>query len=131
MVKDKQYTVSKDSGGKSLKGEKYFKVHLPKGIPSCNFWSVIVYDSRTQLMIHTDQSWPSVYSRQKGLMVSEDGSVDICFGPADKSGGGSNFIKTAPGKSWFLIMRLYDLSEPVGDNAWKPDEIEELIKDPE
>jgi hypothetical protein len=131
MVKDKLYTVSKDSGGKSFKGGKYYKVHLPKGIPSCNFWSVIVYDSRTQLMIHTDQSWPSVYSKKKGLIVNKEGSVDIYFGPADKSDGGSNFIKTVPGKSWFLIMRIYDLSVPIDENEWKPGEVEEVIKDPE
>ena len=131
MVKDKQYTVSKDSGGKSLKGEKYYKVLLPKSIPSCNFWSVIVYDSRTKLMIHTDQSWPSVYIRQKGLIVNKDGSVDIWFGPGNMAGGLRNFIKTIPGKSWFMIMRLYDLSEPVDDNEWKPGGIEEVNNDPE
>lgn len=126
MGEEKHYTVSVDSGGKSLKGERYYKMHLPKGILPCNFWSVIIYDSQTRLMIHTDQSWPSVYSSQKGLLVNKDGSVDIWFGPTDQSGEGSNFIKTAPGRSWFMIMRLYDLAEPGNDNGWKPDEIREL-----
>jgi hypothetical protein len=128
---EKQYTASADSDDKSLKGERFYKVHLPPVIPSCKFWSVIVYDSRTQFMIHTDQPWPSVYSRKKGLMVNKDGSVDIFFGPADRSGGRSNFIKTAPGKSWFMIMRLYDLSEPVDENGWKPGGIEEVNNDQE
>jgi hypothetical protein len=47
------------------------------------------------------------------------------------AGGLRNFIKTIPGKSWFMIMRLYDLSEPVDDNEWKPGGIEEVNNDPE
>ena len=127
MGEEKQYTVSVDSGGKSLQGERNYKVHLPRGIPSCNFWSVIVYDTLTQLMIHTDQPWPSVYSSSKRLIINSDGSVDIWFGPGNKAGGKRNFIKTIPGKSWFTIMRLYDLSEP-GNNGWKPEEIKEVDK---
>lgn len=129
MGGDRQYIVSSDSGGKSLKGERYYKMHLPNGIPSCHFWSVIIYDSHTRLMIQTDQPWPSVYSSQKGLIVNKEGSVDISFGPADQQGEASNFIKTAPGKNWFMIMRLYNLSEPVNENMWKPDEIREVVKD--
>lgn len=105
-------------------------MHLPRIIPSCKFWSVILYEKLTGMIILTDQPWPSVHSNCKGLDVNTDGSVDIWFGPVNNAGEKQNFIKTNPGKNWLMIMRLYDLTKPVEDNEWKPGGIEEVIIDP-
>ncbi|MDZ7635174.1 MAG: DUF1214 domain-containing protein [Bacteroidales bacterium] len=72
---------SADVNGSSLEGGRHYKLHLPSGLPVCSFWSVIVYDNETRLIIHTDQLWPSVHSNSKRLKVSSDGSVNVLFGP--------------------------------------------------
>lgn len=130
MVNDREFRIKADSKGKSLSGEKFYMLRLLTLIPGCNFWSLIIYDSQTQLIIHTDQSWPSVYSTQKVLEVNPDGSVDIFFGPVNTNVMKCNFLKTIPGKEWFVILRLYDLAEPV-NSEWKPEEIREVDNDSE
>ena len=119
-----EHIVTKDSVGNILTGEKYYKIHLPKDIPASNFWSVIVYDNETHLMIHTDQSWPSVYSSGKKLLVNNDGSVNIWFGPKALPGKENNWIQTIPGKGWKMILRLYEPLEAWVNGTWKPGEIE-------
>lgn len=120
------YSVSYDASGKPLEGGKNYRLHLPPDIPASKFWSVIVYDNQTRLMIHTDQSWPSVYSSSKKLLVNQDGSVDVWFGPKAPLGEENNWIKTIPGKQWNIILRLYDPLESWVDGRWKPGEIEEI-----
>ena len=90
--------ISTDSTGKKLSGSKIYKLNLPAGIPASEFWSVIVYDSETHLIIKTDQPWPSVHSNCRHLIVNTDGTVDILFGPDPPAGKETNWIKTIPGK---------------------------------
>lgn len=120
------YTISTDARGKALDGSKEYKLHLPLNIPDCKFWSIIVYDSQTKLIIHTDQPWPSVFSECTKLVINKDDSIDCWFGPKDPVGSKSNWVKTIPGKGWFLILRLYGIKEPDSEISWKPGEIEEI-----
>ena len=46
------------------------------------------------------------------------------FGPKAPQGKENNWIETVPGKSWFVILRLYGPLEPWFDKTWKPGEIE-------
>jgi len=119
-----QYEQICDSSGKSMSGEKNYRLHLPEDMPSCNFWSVIVYDTGTGLIIKTDQSWPSVYSSCKKLLINRDGSVDVWFGPTAPAGKEGNWIKTIPGKEWNMILRIYEPSGDVLNTTWRPGEIE-------
>lgn len=121
-----EHIVTKDADGNTLTGEKNYQLQLPPGISACKFWSVIVYDNQTGLMIKTDQSWPSVYSSCKKLQVNQDGSVDIWFGPASPEEKEHNWIKTIPGKEWNIILRLYEPMETWVDGRWKPGEIKPL-----
>lgn len=100
---------------------------MPPDIPACNFWSVIVYDIETGLMISTDQSWPSVHSNCKKLIVRGDDSIDILFGTKIPDSIEYNRIRTIPGKRWKMILRLYEASVALSDENLKPGEIE-LIK---
>jgi len=126
-VKELQIEISYDSKGNLLEGGKKYKIHLPSGIPASEFWSIIVYDSLSRLMIHTDQTWPSVHSNNKKLISNKDGSVDAWFGPDNIEGKENNLVKTIPGKLWYLILRLYYPPEPWCDKNWVPGEIEELV----
>jgi hypothetical protein len=122
-----QYPVSHDSAGKVLEGQKTYRLHLPAPIPASDSWSIIVYDQSSRLIIHTDQSWPSVFSSNTHLTCNSDGSVDAWFGPDVISGKESNWVKTIPGKQWYMILRLYYPLKAWFDKTWRPGELEELI----
>jgi hypothetical protein len=126
----REFSFTADSKGRPLEGGRCYKLRLTSLMPECNFWSVILYDCQTCLMIHTVQTWPSVFSSQKGLIINGDGSVDIWFGPEERKCEGCNYIDTIPGKKWYIILRLYDLAESA-NNEWKPEEITEVIFDSE
>ena len=90
------------------------------------FWSIILYDKETDLMINTDQSWPSVHSQTSSLIINQDGSVDAFFGQNVQANSGVNSVKTIPGKYWYLILRIYGVKKASNINNWNPDEIIEL-----
>jgi hypothetical protein len=119
-----EHIVTKDSAGNKLTGEKNYRMHMLPDIPANSFWSVIVYCNETRLMIHTDQSWPSVYSTCKKLLINRDSSVDVWFGPKSSPGKENNWIQTIDGKGWYLILRLYEPKETWLDGTWRPGEIE-------
>jgi len=127
MTEEIQITISYDSKGHLLEGGKKYKLRLPPDIPASDFWSVIVYDHFSRLIIHTDQPWPSVFSTDKNLLINNDGSVDVWFGPEYITGKQGNCVKTIPGKQWYMILRLYYPQETWFNNRWRPGEIEELI----
>ena len=122
-----QYIIDHDSKGRLLEGHSKYKLHLPSPIPASVFWSIIVYDQTSHLIIHTDQPWPSVFSSNTHLMSNIDGSVDAWFGPDAIKGMESNWIKTIPGEKWYMILRLYYPLESWFDKKWRPGEIEEII----
>ena len=89
-----------------------------------NFWSAIVYDTKTQSMLHTDHAYPQVSSLDEGLVVNKDGSVDVCFDPKSPAGVEKNWIQTVPGKGWNMLVRLHGPLQPWFDKACKLSEIE-------
>jgi hypothetical protein len=126
--KGAQFAVTyADAQGNQFDGSKNYTLHLPRGIPVLDFWSVILYDYQTRSMLQTDQQYPMVSSQNKELAVNADGSVDVYFGPAVPESKQNNWIQTIPGKGWFTILRLYGPLEPWFDKTWRPGEIE-LIK---
>jgi hypothetical protein len=127
MKEELHYMISYDSKGNPLDGGKNYKFHLPACIPASDYWSIIVYDTLTKLIIKSHQPWPSVFSNNKNLLYNQDGSVDAWFGPKYVKGKEGNWVKTMPGKQWYLILRLYYPLESWFNNNWKPGEIEELI----
>jgi hypothetical protein len=126
MEEELQFIATFDAHGNPLEGGKNYKFYLPPNIPASDFWSVIVYDNQTRLIIHSDQKWPSVFSSCQTLIVNQDGSVEIWFGPKAPVGNNSNWIQTIPGKGWIMILRLYGPLEPWFNKTWRPGEIEEV-----
>lgn len=108
-------------------GAKLYKVHIPADPPAKDFWALTIYDSQTRSQLQTDQKFPSVGSQTQGLKMNEDGSFDIYFGPEPTEGYEKNWLQTIPGKSWFVILRMYGPLEPWINKTWRPGEIE-LVK---
>ena len=117
-----------DSNGAYLDGAKTYKVNIPKDPPSLKFWSMCVYDPQTRSMLQTDQPFPSKQSqRDSDMIVNEDGSIDLYFGPKAPKGKEANWTQTVPGKGFFMVLRLYSPTKPWYEKTWRPGEIE-LIK---
>jgi hypothetical protein len=86
---------------------------------------VVVYDTQTRSMLQTDQRFPSTGSQRAGLVVNDDGSVDLEFGPTPPDGGESaNWVQTMPDKGWSTMLRLYGPLQAFFDGSWRPSEIE-------
>jgi len=119
-------TAFVDAQTQPFDGAKTYRLHLPSDIPAQQFWSVVLYDNQTRSMLQTDQQFPSVGSQKEGIVVNQDGSVDVYFGPQSPSGKENNWIQTIPGKGWNVILRLYGPMQSWFDKTWKPGEIEEL-----
>ncbi len=126
MEQEYQHIFSLDAAGRQLEGAKCYKLQLKHGIPASDFWSVIVYENTTNLIIRNDQLWPSVHSNSKKLVINEDGSVDVWFSPKVPAGKECNWVQTRPGKGWHMILRLYYPLEPLFNKSWEPGEIEEV-----
>lgn len=115
-----------DNKGCPFDGGRSYRLHLPPDIPAKDFWSIVVYDTQTRSMLQTDQEYPSISSQRRGVVVNQDTSVDVYFGPKPPRGAENNWIQTIPGKSWFFVLWLYGPLESWFDKAWQPDDAEEL-----
>lgn len=54
-----------------------------------------------------------------------DGSIDVHFGPTSP-GAGKNWLRTRPGKGYFVILRLYGPTQAFFDRSWKPSDLVKL-----
>ena len=52
------------------------------------------------------------------LLVNEDGSVDLYFGPEAPADKEQNWIPTVPDKAWFPYFRLYSPTQAFLDKTW-------------
>lgn len=75
-------------------------------------------------MLQSNQKFPSLDTNTEGIRTNKDGSLTVYFGPRAPEGFENNWIETVPGKSWFVIIRMYGLLQPWIDQAWRPGELE-------
>src|SRR6478609_2875688 len=110
--------AARDREGQFLDGSKTYKLNVPMPVPVKLFWSATVYDPDTRSEIATDQNRAAIRSRYETLKPSADGSVDLYFGPRAPVGFEGQWIKTIPGKGFFLYFRLYGPEPKAFDNSW-------------
>jgi hypothetical protein len=119
-----------DGDGQTLDGSKHnYTLTFPKGeFPPVNaFWSVTMYDGKTQLLIENPINRYLINSPMlPGLKKNKDRSLTLYI--QNKSPGKdkeSNWLP-APNDTIYLVMRLYwpktePLSVlPAGEGTWKP-----------
>jgi hypothetical protein len=113
-----------DSKHRPLDGARTYRLHLPPNVPAKDNWSVTIYDTQTRSMLQTDQPFAGLNSLSGDVKANTDGSYDIWFAQKAPKGKESNWIQTIPGKSWFIILRIYGPLEPWLNKTWRPSELE-------
>jgi len=119
-----------DSTGEPLDGSKHnYTITFPAGqLPPVNaFWSVTMYDGKTQLLIENPINRYLINSPMlPNMKTNEDGSLTL-YVQKDNPGADkeSNWLP-APNGPIYLVMRLYwPKTEapsilPAGEGTWKP-----------
>ncbi len=113
----------RDKGGEYLDGGKTYKLSVPLPVPNRLFWSVTVYDAETRSQIQTEQAKAALRSLFE-LKDLKGESVDLYFGPDAPAGHEGRWIKTTPGKGWFVYFRIYGPQPAAFDGTWKPGDFE-------
>jgi len=116
----------RDKDGAYLDGGKTYRLSVPQPVPEKLFWSVTVYDSGTRSQIQTDQDKAALRSLVELKDVATSGATDLYFGPGAPAGKEGQWIKTNPGKGWFVYLRLYGPEGPAFDGSWKPGDFEQV-----
>jgi hypothetical protein len=112
-----------DGAGAPLQGQKSYTLSLPPKIPAAIFWSLTLYDATNASGLANGQPFPSLGSRDKPEQ-EHDGSTILYLGPEAPEGKTSNWLRTVPGKDYFVILRLYGPLEAAIDRSWRPGDLE-------
>lgn len=105
--------------GEWLDGGRNYTLHVPADAPAKLFWSATVYDVDTRCLIDNEQQRGDRGSRDPELVLNDDGSVDLYFGPTAPAAGDANWVQTIPGRHWFSYFRFYGPLETYFDRTWK------------
>ena len=115
-----------DHSGAYLDGGKAYKLAVPTPVPGKLFWSVTVYDSESRSQIQTDQKKAALRSLFELKDLDGAKSVELFFGPKAPAGQEGRWIKTIPGKGWFVYFRIYGPEQAAFDDTLKPGDFEEV-----
>lgn len=111
--------------GAYVEGGRTYELTVPLPVPGKLFWSVTVYDNESRSEIITNQGKAALRSLFE-LKDKTGSSVDLYFGPRAPRGQESQWIKTIPGKGWFVYFRIYGPEAPAFDGSWKPGDFERI-----
>ena len=119
-----------DAGGETLDGSKHdYTLTFPAGqLPPVNaFWSVTMYDGKTQLLIENPIGRYLINSPMlPGMKKNPDGSLTLYIQKASPGKAKEANWLPAPNGPIYLVMRLYWPKTtppsvlPAGAGSWKP-----------
>jgi hypothetical protein len=112
----------RDKTGAYLDGGNTYTLTIPQPAPAKLFWSVTVYDASSRCQIQTNQDKSALRSMFEFKDTTSDAVLH--FGPNAPAGNKSQWIKTIPGKGWFVYLRLYGPEKPAFDRTWRPGDFE-------
>ena len=121
-----QYVRSaRDADGDWLDGSNTYRLNVPAAAPVELFWSITLYDFETRSQIQTDTN-NAALSSYDSIKYNDDGSVDLYFGPTAPEGYEHNWIKTIPGRGWWVWFRFYSPTEGFFDKTWQLTDFEKV-----
>ena len=91
---------------------KTFKLKIPAAPPEKDFWAMAIYDNQIRSQLQITEAFPASGSQTKGIKKDSDGSTDVYFESKALKGYEENWLATVPGKSWFVILRIYGALKP-------------------
>jgi hypothetical protein len=116
----------RDATGTYLDGGKTYKLTVPQPVPGKLFWSVTVYDAETRSQVQTDQGKAALRSMFELKDEAGERAAELYFGPKAPAGKEGQWIKTIPGKGWFVYFRVYGPEHAAFDGTWKPGDFDEV-----
>jgi hypothetical protein len=116
----------RDNTGAYLDGGRSYTLTVPQPVPGKLFWSVTVYDAETRSEIATDQGKAALRSLFELRSTANAPQAELRFGPTTPPGRNGDWIKTIPGKGWFVYFRIYGPEPRAFDRSWKPGDFEEV-----
>jgi hypothetical protein len=117
--------ASVDAQGQPLDGGKRYRLRVPPKVPAKEFWTVILYSTRTRAIVDTEKF--SLSSRDR-LQINKDGSIDLFFAPLAPAGRDANWLATRPGENFYAGVRFYGPTPPLAGKAWILGNFEEIEK---
>jgi hypothetical protein len=112
-----------DAQSRPLYGANRYQLRVPAKVPVKDFWSIILYSTRTRSIIDTEKF--SLSSKDK-LQINPDGSVDLYFSPLSPAGKDSNWLATRPGEKFYAAVRFYGPTPALEKKAWTMGNFEEV-----
>lgn len=116
----------RDADGAYLDGGRTYRLRVPLPVPHTLFWSVTAYDAATRSEIVTDQGRAALRSLLDAPPPGNAVHVDLHFGPEIPAGAEGRWIRTAPGRGWFVYFRIYGPEPAAFDGSWRPGDFEPL-----
>jgi hypothetical protein len=116
----------RDKSGAYLDGGKSYRLVVPQPVPGKLFWSVTVYDALTRSEIKTSQNNAALRSMFELKDIANERSAELYFGPKMPAGKQGRWIRTIPGRGWFVYFRIYGPEQPAFDGSWKPGDFERV-----
>jgi hypothetical protein len=116
----------KDGDGNALDGDGAYRLTVPPHAPVRQYWSATAYDRATHALIR-DMPRSGRSSQSPGLQASDDGSVDIYFGPKAPAGKESNWVPTNPDGKFEVLFRFYGPGKAVFDKTWELPDIQRVV----
>lgn len=114
-------TAGVDGSGKPLDGSsaRYVLKFPPGALPPVNyFWSLTLYDAKTQVPIENVAARYSIGDRTPGIVKGKDGSLTITI-QADKPATNAANWLPAPKAPFYVILRTYGPKPAMLDGSWK------------
>ncbi|MEV0247649.1 DUF1254 domain-containing protein [Nocardia sp. NPDC050712] len=111
----------RDRDGAILESGRTYRMRVPAGVPVSQYWSVTMYDGADHTLIRGNTKY-SVSSQQPGLLVNDDGSVDVYFAPRAIAGFETNTIETGDSQTFELMFRFYGVGPEVMNRQWQLDD---------
>ena len=105
--------------GVYLDGGTAYTLTVPQPVPGTMFWSITVYDADTRSRNQTDQNRPALRSMFELSDLDTRTPAVLHFGPEPPDDDSAPWIKTSPGKGWFVYFRIYGPEEAAFDGSWR------------